>query len=328
MNATITAIGSYVPEKVLTNFDLEKMVETSDEWIRTRTGIQERHIVDDDEATSDMAIQATQQLLDEYDVDPATIDCIIIATVTPDMFFPSTACLVQEAVGAENAWGFDLSGACSGFVYGIETATRFIESGQYKKVLLVGSDTMSSITDYSDRSTCILFGDAASAVLLEPTEDESLGILDSLVYADGSGAKYLEMPGGGSRHPATHETVDKGYHYLKQDGRAVFKFAVNGMAGVATDILERNNLSGEDVAFFIPHQANKRIIDAAARKMGLREDQVVINIDRYANTTAATIPLGLHEVVRDGRLTHGDLVVFATFGAGFTWGATLLRWGT
>jgi len=328
MNATITAIGSYVPEKILTNQDLEQMVDTSDEWIRARTGIQERHIVAEDEATSDMAIQAIQQMLDDYDIDPETIDCIIVATVTPDMFFPSTACLVQNAIGANNAWGFDLSGACSGFVYGMETATRFIESGQYQRVLLVGADTMSSITDYTDRSTCILFGDAASAVLLEPTDSEEHGVLDSLVYADGSGAKYLHMPGGGSRNPATHETVEKKYHYLYQDGRAVFKYAVNGMAEVSLEILERNNLTGEDIRFFIPHQANKRIIDAAARKMGLRDEQVVINIDKYANTTAATIPLGLHEVVRNGRLNSGDLIVFATFGAGFTWGATLLSWGS
>ncbi|HKJ68776.1 MAG TPA: beta-ketoacyl-ACP synthase III [bacterium] len=325
--ATITAVGSYVPEDVLTNFDLEKMVNTNDEWIRARTGISERRIVAEDEATSDLSIAAIQNMLDEYEIDPETIDCIIVATVTPDMFFPSTGCLTQDAIGATNAWAFDLSGACSGFVYAIETGTRFVESGCYDRVLIVGADTMSSITDYSDRSTCILFGDGAGAVLLEPTERDGYGILDSLVYTDGSGARYLTMPGGGSKNPARHETVEKKLHYLRQDGRSVFKFAVNGMAEVSVEILERNNLEGKDIAFFIPHQANKRIIDATARKMGLSEDQVVINIDKYANTTAATIPLGLHEIIKDGRLQEGDYVVFSTFGAGFTWGATLLRWG-
>lgn len=327
MRATITAVGSYVPDKVLTNFDLEKMVDTNDEWIRTRTGIQERHIVSDEQATSDMGIEASKQLIETYDIDPLSIDCIIVATVTPDMFFPSTACLIQEGIGAKNAWGFDLSGACSGFVYGLETANRFVTSGAYKRVLLVGADTMSSITDYHDRNTCILFGDAAGAVLVEPTEHEDYGILDSLLYADGSGAEYLYMEGGGSKNPPTHETVNKGMHYLQQDGRTVFKYAVNGMAHVSVEILERNNMTGEDVGFFIPHQANKRIIDAAARKMKLRDEQVVINIDKYANTTAATIPLGLHDIIKDDRLNEGDLIVFATFGAGFTWGATLLRWG-
>lgn len=327
MRATITAVGGYVPDDVLTNFDLEKMVDTNDEWIRTRTGIQERRIVSEDEATSDLSVAAIQNMLDEYTIDPETIDCIIVATVTPDMFFPSTGCLIQDAIGATNAWAFDLSAACSGFVYAIETGTRFIESGRYDKVLIVGSDTMSSITDYSDRNTCILFGDGAGAVLLEPTERDGYGILDSLVYSDGSGARYLTMPGGGSKNPARQETVENKLHYLRQDGRAVFKFAVNGMAEVSVEILERNNLEGKDIGFFIPHQANKRIIDATARKMGLREDQVVINIDKYANTTAATIPLGLHEIVKEGRLQEGDYIIFSTFGAGFTWGATLLRWG-
>jgi len=327
MNATISAIGSYVPEKVLSNADLEKMVETNDEWIRTRTGIVERHIAGPDEATSDLGIKAAKSMLQEYDIAPETIDCIITSTVTPDMFFPATSCLIQNAIGATNAWGFDLSAACSGFLFGLETAVRFVESGRYKRVLLVGADMMSSITDYSDRSTCILFGDAAGVILVEPAEREGYGILDSVVYCDGSGAKYLTMPAGGSRNPATHETVDKKMHYLQQDGRTVFKFAVNGMAKVSVEILERNNLTGDDIQFFIPHQANKRIIDATANKMGLDANKVVINIDKYANTTAATIPLGLHEIVKDGRLQEGDRVVFSTFGAGFTWGATLLRWG-
>ncbi|MCF7805658.1 MAG: ketoacyl-ACP synthase III [Candidatus Marinimicrobia bacterium] len=327
LHATITAVGSYVPEKVLTNFDLEKMVETNDEWIRTRTGISERRIAGNDEATSDMSIDAIKQMLDEYDIPPETIDCIIVSTVTPDMFFPSTACLIQDKIGASNAWGFDLSAACSGFVFGLETAVQFVENGKYKRVLLVGADTMSSITDYEDRNTCILFGDGAGVALIEPATREGYGVLDNIMYCDGAGAKFLNMPAGGSRHPATHETVDKNMHYLYQDGRTVFKYAVNGMANVSTEILERNNLTGDDVDFFIPHQANKRIIDAAARKMGLSDDRVVLNIDKYANTTAATIPLGLHEVIKDGRLQEGDTVVFATFGAGFTWGATLLRWG-
>ncbi|MBS1270979.1 MAG: 3-oxoacyl-[acyl-carrier-protein] synthase 3 [Candidatus Marinimicrobia bacterium] len=327
LNATITAIGTYIPEKVLTNQDLEKMVDTNNEWIRTRTGIQERRIASNGQATSHMSVDAIKEMLDEYDVDPETIDTIIVSTVTPDMFFPSTACLIQEGIGATNAWGFDLSAACSGFVFGLETATQFIQSGRSKRILLVGADTMSSITNYEDRNTCILFGDGAGVVLVEPTENSEYGILDSLVYCDGSGADYLNMPAGGSLNPATHETVEQGMHYLYQDGRTVFKFAVNGMANVSVEILERNNLTGDDVDFFIPHQANKRIIDAAAKKMNLAPEKVVINIDKYANTTAATIPLGLHEIVKSGQLNQGDLIVFATFGAGFTWGATLLRWG-
>lgn len=327
INATITAIGSYVPDKVLSNRDLEKMVDTNDEWIRTRTGISERRISAEGEATSHMSVDAIRVMLDEYGIDPETIDCIVVSTVTPDMFFPSTACLIQDKIGATNAWGFDLSAACSGFLFGLETAARFVESGQYQKVLVVGADTMSSITDYNDRNTCILFGDGAGVVLVEPAERENFGILDSIMYCDGSGAEFLNMPGGGSLNPASHETVEKGMHYLYQDGRAVFKFAVNGMANVSVEILKRNNLTGGDVDYFIPHQANKRIIDAAARKMGLNEDQVIINIDKYANTTAATIPLGLHEIVQTGQVDDGDIIVFATFGAGFTWGATLLRWG-
>jgi len=327
VNATITAVGSYVPDRVLTNADLEKMVDTSDEWIRTRTGILERRIAAEDQATSDLAIAAVQDMIENYSIDPETIDCIIVATITPDMFFPSTGCLIQDAIGAKNAWAFDLSAACSGFLYALETANRFIKSGQYKRVLVIGADTMSAITDYTDRSTCILFGDGAGAVLIEPTEREGYGLLDSLVYSDGSGGKYLHMPGGGSRNPASQKTIDQNLHTLRQDGRAVFKFAVNGMANVSVEILERNNLQGEDIGYFIPHQANKRIIDATARKMNLREDQVVINIDKYANTTAATIPLGLHEIVKDGRLKEGDYVVLSTFGAGFTWGAALLKWG-
>jgi len=327
LNATITAIGTYVPEKILTNKDLEKMVDTNDEWIRTRTGIQERRIVENGVATSHMSVNAIKKMLTEYDIDPATIDTIIVSTVTPDMFFPSTACLIQDQIGATNAWGFDLSAACSGFVFGLETATQFILGGRSKRILVVGADTMSSITDYEDRNTCILFGDGAGAVLVEPTENPEYGILDSIMYCDGSGAEYLNMPAGGSLNPATHETVENNMHYLYQDGRTVFKYAVNGMASVAVEVLERNNLTGDDVDYFIPHQANKRIIDAAAKKMKIAPEKVVINIDKYANTTAATIPLGLHEIVKSGQIQNGDTIVFATFGAGFTWGATLLRWG-
>jgi len=326
-HATITAVGGYVPEDVLTNFDLEKMVDTNDEWIRTRTGIRERRIVSEGQATSDLAIAAAKSMFEEYDIDPETIDAIVVATVTPDMFFPSTGCIIQNAIGAKNAWAFDLSAACSGFLYALDTAARFVESGRSKRVLVVGADTMSSITDYSDRNTCILFGDGAGVVLIEPAEQDGVGILDSVLYTDGSGGKYLYMPGGGSLNPPTHQTVDENLHTLRQDGRTVFKYAVNGMANVSIEILERNNLTGDDIGLFIPHQANKRIIDAAARKMGLREDQVVINIDKYANTTAATIPLGLYDSLKDGRVKNGDYIVLSTFGAGFTWGATLIHWG-
>lgn len=327
IKATITGVGKYVPEKVLTNFDLEKMVETNDEWIRTRTGIEERHITAEDEATSDMAVKAFKDLQENYNVDPADIDCIVVATVTPDMAFPSTACLIQDAIGAKDAWGFDLSAACSGYLYALETAARFIESGRYKKVLVVGADTMSAITDYEDRNTCILFGDGAGVTLLEPTEKDGYGMLDSVLYADGSGAEYLYIPAGGSKRPASHETVDQKLHYLRQDGRTVFKYAVNGMANVTKEILERNNFTGDDVAFFVPHQANKRIIDATAKKVGLRDEQVVVNIDKYANTTAATIPMGIHELTSNNKIKDGDLLVVATFGAGFTWGAAVIRWG-
>ncbi|AFN75681.1 3-oxoacyl-(acyl-carrier-protein) synthase III [Melioribacter roseus P3M-2] len=315
----------YVPDKVFDNKYFESIVETSDEWIITRTGIKERRILENG-ATSDLAVGAIQDLIKNSDLKPEEIDVIIIATVTPDMFFPSTACLVQDKIGAKNAWGFDLSAACSGFLFALQTGAALIESGRYKKVLVVGADKMSSITDYTDRNTCILFGDAASAVLLEPTEDLSYGIKDSILHCDGSGKDSLYMKAGGSLMPASHETVDKKLHYIYQDGKAVFKVAVKGMADVSYEIMEKNNLKPEDVAYLVPHQANLRIISATAERMGISQDKVMINIDKYGNTTAATIPLCLTEYYRDGKLKKGDNLILSAFGAGFTWGAIYLTW--
>jgi len=324
--AIITGVGHYVPPKVLTNKDLEKMVETNDEWIVSRTGIRERRILEGELGSSYLGLKATEMLYENRSDSMADIDLIIFATVTPDTLFPSSSCRLQEQIGADKAWGIDLNGACSGFLYGLTTGAQFIESGMHKKVLVVGADKMSSILDYEDRATCILFGDGAGAVLLEPSDDETLGVQDSILRSDGSGKDYLYMMGGGSMHPATHETVDKKMHYIYQDGRTVYKFAVSRMADVSAEILEKNNMTGEDVDFFIPHQANKRIIDAAAKRMGLREDQVVINIDKYGNTTAGTIPIAMSEIYRDNKLKKGDNLVLAAFGAGFTWGSILLRW--
>ncbi|MCH8288755.1 MAG: ketoacyl-ACP synthase III [Candidatus Marinimicrobia bacterium] len=326
MMAKISGVGHYVPEKVLTNSDLEKMMDTNDEWIVSRTGISERHIVSDGEATSHMGIHAIRELLDFTDTDPGEIDVIIVATVTPDRMFPATACLIQEEIGANNCWGFDLSAACSGFLFALNSASRFVESGAYKKVVVVGADTMSSIMNYEDRNTSILFGDGAGAVMVEPSEEEGFGILDSLSSIDGSGAEYLYMAAGGSEKPASHETVDAREHFLYQDGRTVYINAVKGMAEVSVQILERNGLEGADVDLFIPHQANKRIIDSTAKRLGIDESKVVMNIDRYGNTTAATIPLGIYEAVRDGRLKKGDITVLAAFGAGYTLGSTLIKW--
>ncbi|HXG38447.1 MAG TPA: beta-ketoacyl-ACP synthase III [Bacteroidota bacterium] len=323
--ATITAIGHYVPEKVLTNADLEKMVDTTDEWIRTRTGIRERRILEQG-ATSDLAVKAIEACLAVRKIDATEIELIIVATVTPDMLFPATACIIQDKIGARNAWGFDLEAACSGFLYALTVGAQFIESGAYSKVLVVGADKMSSIVDYTDRNTCILFGDAAGAVLLEPSEDPSYGLLDHKLYCDGSGGAYLYMKGGGSLHPASHETVDKRMHYIYQDGKAVFKVAVIGMAEVSAEIMQRNNLTSDDVAWLVPHQANLRIIDATADRMGLDRSKVMINIDKYGNTTAATIPLCLSEWWQCGKLKRGQNIVLASFGAGYTWGAALMRW--
>lgn len=323
--ATITAVGHYVPEKILSNRDLEQMVNTNDEWIRERTGIVERRILENG-ATSDLAVKATEHLLANRGIGGEEIELIIVATVTPDMFFPATACLVQDRIGAKKAWGFDLSAACSGFVYALVTGAQFIESGAYKKVLVIGADKMSAITDYTDRNTCILFGDAGAAVLLEPSDDPTLGVLDHILYTDGSGAPYLYQKGGGSLCPPTHETVDQKLHYIYQDGKAVFKVAVVGMADVAVEIMKRNNLTGEDLDWLVPHQANKRIIDACANRMGLDTAKVMMNIDRYGNTTAATIPLCLSEWWQCGKLRKGHSVVLSSFGAGYTWGAVYLRW--
>ena len=325
MKAAITSVGHYVPSKILTNFDLEKMVDTNDEWIRTRTGISERRVAEGG-ATSDLAVPAVQMLLKNRGISAEELDVIIFATVTPDMFFPATACVLQEKIGAKKAWGFDISAACSGFVYAISLGSQLIESGAYKKVLVVGADKMSSIMDYTDRNTAILFGDGAGAVLLEPSSDEKLGVLDHKLYSDGSGGQYLYMSGGGSLNPPSHETIDQKMHYLVQDGKAVFKVAVKGMADVSEEILQRNKLTGADVDWLVPHQANLRIIDATAERMGLDKSKVMINISRYGNTTAATIPLALSEWWHAGKVKKGQNLVLASFGAGYTWGAVYVKW--
>lgn len=322
--AAITAVGGYVPETKLTNFDLEKMVDTNDEWIRTRTGIEERRILKEPgKASSDMAVPAIQEILRKKNMDATEIDCIICATVTPDMVFPATANIIADKLGATNAWGYDMSAACSGFLYALTTGAMYIESGRFKKVIVVGVDKMSAIIDYTDRATCIIFGDGAGAVLLEPTQEE-VGVLDSILRSDGSGRQYLHMKAGGSLKPASMETVLAKEHYAYQEGQAVFKFAVKGMADVSAELLERNGLTGEDIAWLVPHQANLRIIDATANRMGLPKEKVMINIHRYGNTTAATIPLCLWEW--EGQLKKGDNIVLAAFGGGFTWGATWVKW--
>jgi 3-oxoacyl-[acyl-carrier-protein] synthase-3 len=325
VRAKITALGTYVPPRVLTNGDLEKLVETTDEWILSRTGIRERHIADKGVATSDLAAEAAKRALTQRGIDAKEIEAIVVATVTPDMLFPSTACLVQHKLGAKGAWGFDLSAACSAFVYGLQTGAQFVATGAHKKVLVIGADVMSSILDYTDRSTCILFGDGAGAVILEAAED-GVGIIDFMHEIDGSGACSLYMPAGGSLHPASHETVDKKMHFVHQDGQAVFKFAVRKMGEVCEKLLARNGFTAKDIDCFIPHQANQRIIQATVDRVGLRKESVIINIDRYGNTTAGTIPLAMQTAREDGRLKKGDLVLLASVGAGFTVGATLLRW--
>lgn len=325
-NAIITGAEKYLPEKRLTNFDLERMVDTSDEWIRTRTGISERRILEEDRATSDMAAEAARRLLERREVDPKEIELIVVGTVTPDMIFPATACLVQEKIGATNAWGFDLSAGCCGFLYALVAAAQFVETGAYGNALVIGADKMSSIVDYTDRTTCVLFGDGAGAVLLEPSEDPEMGILDRYFRMDGAGGKHLFMPGGGSLNPPTHETVDRNMHCVHQDGRTVYRFAAPGMAEAVVEILSRNGLTGEDIALFVPHQANLRIIEASGERAGIDPSKVMINIDRYGNTTSGTIPIGLTEAYEEGRFRRDDLVVLASFGAGFTWGSILLRW--
>ncbi|MBK6912696.1 MAG: ketoacyl-ACP synthase III [Ignavibacteriales bacterium] len=325
ITAVVSAVGMYIPEKILDNKFFESIVDTNDEWIQTRTGIKERRIIENG-ATSDLATNAALDLMKSYNISPDEIDLIIVATVTPDMFFPATACLVQENIGAKNAWGFDLSAACSGFLFALQTGCSHIESGRYKKVLVIGADKMSSIVDYTDRNTCILFGDAASAVLLEPSEDLSLGIQNSILRIDGSGKNALYMLGGGSLNPSSHDTVNNKMHYIYQDGKAVFKVAVKGMADVSAELMQLSNLKSEDIAYLVPHQANLRIIDATAKRMGIGSEKVMINIDKYGNTTAATIPLCLTEYFRAGKIKKGDNLILSAFGAGYTFGATHLVW--
>ncbi|MBK8521710.1 MAG: ketoacyl-ACP synthase III [Chitinophagaceae bacterium] len=322
--AGITAVGGYVPEYRLTNAELETMVDTNDEWIRTRTGISERRILKEEgKGSSDLAVPAVLELCKKRGISPADIECMICATVTPDMVFPATANIICEKIGATNAFGFDIMAACSGFLYAVTTATAFIESGRYKNVVVVGVDKMSSIIDYSDRTTCIIFGDGAGAIMLEQVE-EGLGVKDSILKSDGSGCKFLHMKAGGSVKPSTVETVLAKEHFVYQEGQSVFKFAVKGMADVSYELMERNNLTADDIAWLVPHQANLRIIDATANRMGLPKEKVMINIQKYGNTTAATLPLCLWEWEK--QLKKGDNIILAAFGGGFTWGATWVKW--
>ena len=326
VRARISALGTYVPPRLLTNADLEKMVETLNDWIVDRTGIRQRHIVDKGVATSDLSVEAAKRALAERGIGASDLDAIIVATVTPDMLFPSTACVVQHKLGAKGVWGFDLSAACSAFVYALQVGAQFIATGAHKKVMVIGADVMSSIIDYTDRATCVIFGDGAGAVILEPAEDDSVGMIDFMHEIDGAGGCSLYMPGGGSLHPATHETVDKKMHFVHQDGQAVFKFAVRKQAEICEKLLARNNLKGSDIKTFIPHQANKRIITATADRLGMPPESIVINIDCFGNTTAGTIPLAMETARQQGKLKKGDLVLLASVGAGFTIGAALLRW--
>jgi 3-oxoacyl-[acyl-carrier-protein] synthase-3 len=325
--ARIASLATYVPPRLLTNADLEKMVDTNDEWITQRVGIRERHVVDPGVATSDLAKEASLQAIARAGLTAADIDLIIVATTTPDTIFPSTACVLQNKIGAPRAWGFDLGAACSGFTYALTTAAHIVGSGGSRHALVVGADVMSSIIDYTDRATCVLFGDGAGAVVIEPHDEEGVGIIDFENYVDGSGGPALCMPAGGSRMPATRETVEQRLHFVKQDGQSVFKFAVRNMEDVCRRILARNGLGPTDVSLFVPHQASSRIILNAAEKLGLARDRVIINLDRFGNTTAATIPLALDDAVRCARLKKGDLVLIASVGAGFTVGSVLLRWG-
>ena len=324
--AKISALGCHVPPRVLTNFDLEKMVATNNQWILERTGISERHIAAPEVATSDMAVQAARAALAARGIEASEIDAIILCTVTPDMLFPSTACIVQHQLGAKGAWGFDLIAACSSFLYGLTTGAHLVAAGTHRKVLVIGSDTMSRIVDYTDRSTCILFGDAAGAFVVEPSEDDSLGFIDFINEIDGSGGEFLKMPAGGSRLPASIETVEKRLHFVHQEGQQVFKFAVRRMYEVCRDLLARNNVGPKDIAVLIPHQANRRIITACAERLGVDCEKVIINIDRYGNTTSATLPLATRDAVESGKLKKGDLALFAAVGAGYTVGANLWRW--
>ena len=323
IHAAITGVGGHVPDYILTNDELSTMVDTNDEWITSRTGIKERRILKGEKATSDMAAIAVKELLSKTNIAPEEVDLIIVATVTPDHVFPATANLVADKTGCINAFNYDLGAACSGFIYALSTGVAFVESGRYKKVIVVGADKMSSIVDYTDRTTCIIFGDAAGAVMLEPTQEE-IGVIDYIHKSDGSGVDSLRMKAGGSRYPATHESIDNREHFVFQDGKTVFKFAVTKMADYAEKIMKRNNLAGEDIAWLVPHQANKRIVDATSRRMGISDDKVMMNIQRYGNTTSATIPTLLWDYEK--QLKKGDNIVLAAFGGGFTWGAIYVKW--
>ena len=325
-NAMITAVGHYVPDRVIDNKYFEQYLDTNDEWIRTRTGISERRRLDKDKPTSYMAIRAIQALLKNRNIGIEEIDLIIVASVTPDMIYPSTACIIQKELGATNAWGFDVLAACSGFIFSLTTAMQFIQCGSHKKVIVVGADKMSAITNFEDRNTCILFGDAAAAILLEPTEDKNIGILDAIMRIDGSGGKYLHQLGGGSLNPATHDTVDKKMHFVYQEGKNVFKDAVKGMADVSYEIMLKNNLTSDQISYLVPHQANMRIITACAERMGLSEDKVMVNIHKYGNATSATIPSCISEYWQAGKVKKGDYLILSSFGAGYTWGSILVKW--
>jgi len=326
IRAKISALGTYVPPRILSNKELETMVETTDQWILERTGIRERHIAAPGVAASDLAVEAVKKMRESHPFDLQEVDLIVVGTVTPDMMFPSTACLVQNKLGITNTWGFDVSAGCSGFLYALNTGVAFVESGKYKKVLAIGSDKNSVMVNYEDRAVCIIFGDGAGAVLLEPAEEGEAGIIDHVAQVEGAGGQYLYMPAGGSLHPATHETVDKKMHYIHQDGQQVFKYAVRKMSEMTERLLKRNNLTGSDIDCFVAHQANRRIIMATADRLKMPEDKVVINIDRYGNTTAGTIPLAMQTALETGKLKKGDTVLLAAVGAGFTSGATLLKW--
>ncbi|HEY1900852.1 MAG TPA: beta-ketoacyl-ACP synthase III [Terracidiphilus sp.] len=324
--AKITALGTYVPPGVITNKDLEKMVDTNDQWIMDRTGIRERHVLAKGLGVSDICVEAAKKCLAARGIEASDVECIIVGTVTPDMMFPSTACLVQDKIGAKGAWGFDVSGGCSGFVFALQAGVKMVESGAHKMVLVCGADANTRMTDYTDRSTCVLFGDGGGAVLIEPAEEGEIGFIDYVHEIDGAGGVSLNLQGGGSLNPSTHETVDKKMHYIHQDGPAVYKFAVRKMAESTAKLLERNGVTGADLGCFIPHQANKRIITATADRLGMDPERVIINIEKYGNTSAGTIPLAMETAVEQGKLKKGDLVLLAAVGAGFTVGAALLRW--
>lgn len=326
MRTIIAGVGHFVPDRKLSNKDFEEMVDTNDEWITTRTGIKERRILDKNKGTSHMAAKAAKMVLKQTQISADEIDLIIVATVTPDRPVPATAAFVQKQLNAKNCWGYDLNGGCTGFLCALATGSQFIETGRHQKVLVIGADKMSSIINYKDRTTCVLFGDAAGAVLLEPSNDDGLGVEDFILHLDGLGTDYLEIPAGGSLQPASRETVAQNLHFVYQDGRTVFKHAVSGMAEVSAEIMRKNKLTNKDIKCLIPHQANLRIIDAAAKRMGLNPDQVVINISKYGNTTAATIPLAMSEAYQEHKIRKGDWIVISAFGAGFTWGSLLLKW--